>query len=185
MIVRSVVRLLLDRQGAAAAEMALVTPMLVILMFGAMELGKYFLDEHVVVKAVREGARYAARQSLLKVSCTGGTPTVDSTVEGQIKNVVRTGIPDPVNDTTDPPRVWYWPTFANNSGTVTVTVTCYSNSGGGGTTTVYNGVYQDMTNVPRVTVTAAVPYTPLLGSIGFNVTGLHLRSTEQAAVMGI
>jgi Flp pilus assembly protein TadG len=183
-IVRSVARLLLDRQGAAAAEMALVTPMLIILMFGAMELGKYFLDEHVVVKSVREGARYAARQSLTKLSCTGGTPTVDATVEGQIKNVVRTGIPDPVNDTTDPPRVWYWPTFASNAGTVTVTLTCYDNSGGG-STTVYNGVYQDMTNFPRVTVTAAVPYTPLLGSIGFSATGLHLRSTEQAAVMGI
>ena len=52
-----------DRAGAAAAEMALVTPLLMIIMFGAMELGKYFLDEHVVAKAVRDGARYAARRS--------------------------------------------------------------------------------------------------------------------------
>ena len=32
------------------------------LMFGAVELGNYFLNEHSLVKAVRDGARYAARQ---------------------------------------------------------------------------------------------------------------------------
>ena len=38
-----------DSNGAAAAEMALVMPLLLIIMFGAMELGKFFLDQHVVV----------------------------------------------------------------------------------------------------------------------------------------
>ena len=53
--------LLASDDAAAAAEMALVVPLLVILMFGSFELGRYFLDEHVVVKAVRDGARYASR----------------------------------------------------------------------------------------------------------------------------
>ena len=43
-----------DSNGAAAAEMALVMPLLLIIMFGAMELGKFFLDQHVVVKSVRD-----------------------------------------------------------------------------------------------------------------------------------
>ena len=36
--------------GAAAVEMALVAPLLLALLFGSVELGKYFLDQHVVVK---------------------------------------------------------------------------------------------------------------------------------------
>ena len=53
-------RLSSDRRGAAAAEMALVTPLLLVILFGAVELGNYFYNEHIVVKAVRDGARFAA-----------------------------------------------------------------------------------------------------------------------------
>ena len=51
-------RLRLNRcqSGVAAVEMALVAPLLLALLFGSVELGKYFLDQHVVVKAVRDGA---------------------------------------------------------------------------------------------------------------------------------
>src|SRR3546814_9752890 len=83
MLWRSLAR---DRSGAAAAEMALVSPMLIILMFGSFELGNYFLDEHVVLKAVRDGARYAARQNFTTMPCSG-TPTADAA----IKNLVRYG----------------------------------------------------------------------------------------------
>src|SRR3546814_16622191 len=66
--------------------MALVWPMLILLMFGSFELGNYFLDEHVVLKAVRDGARYAARQNFTTMPCSG-TPTADAA----IKNLVRYG----------------------------------------------------------------------------------------------
>src|SRR3546814_14553595 len=58
----------------------------IILMFGSFELGIYFLDEHVVLKAVRDGARYAARQNFTTMPCSG-TPTADAA----IKNLVRYG----------------------------------------------------------------------------------------------
>src|SRR3546814_8876490 len=77
MLWRSLAR---DRSGAAAAEMALVSPMLIILMFGSFELGNYFLDEHVVLKAVRDGARYAARQNFTTMPCSG-TPTADAAIK--------------------------------------------------------------------------------------------------------
>src|SRR3546814_6902005 len=64
--------------------MALVSPMLILLMFGSFELGNYFLDEHVVLKAVRDGARYAARQNFTTMPCSG-TLTADAA----IKNLVR------------------------------------------------------------------------------------------------
>ena len=90
-------RLLANRSGAAAAEMALVTPLLVILMFGSAEIGKFFWDEHLVVKAVRDGARFAARQSFASMPC-GGPAANDA----QIRNLVRYGTP--VVTATDKPR---------------------------------------------------------------------------------
>jgi len=53
-----------NKDAAAAAEMAIVTPILVSLMFGSFEMGNYFLSEHVVAKAVRDGGWLVLRFSL-------------------------------------------------------------------------------------------------------------------------
>ena len=50
-----------DSRGAAAAEMALVLPLLLVILFGSLELGNYFMNEHTLIKAVRDGARFAGR----------------------------------------------------------------------------------------------------------------------------
>lgn len=154
-----------DRSGVAAAEMALVTPLLVALMFGTFELGRYFLDSHVVVKGVRDGARFAGRQPFTEMPC-GGT----ATDEADIKDLVRTGT------TTDgaPARLPYW----SNPATITVTITCDS-------TAAYtaSGIYSYPTGgARRVTVTAQVPYVTLFG-FAFGAVNVHGRS--DAAVMGI
>ena len=166
-------RLRLDRRGSAAAEMALVTPLLAGLMFGSLELGKFFWDEHMVVKAVRDGARYAARQRFATMPCGG--PAAN---ESQIRNVVRYG--KPVVTVADKPLLYYW----TNPATITVAINCYANAGVGGSR-VYNGVYADQASVPRVTVSAAVPYRPLIGVIGFNSIGLTLNASSQATVFGL
>ncbi len=57
MTMRALRRLMGSNGGAAAAEMALVTPLLLIIMAGGLEVGNYFMDEHRLVKAVRDGAR--------------------------------------------------------------------------------------------------------------------------------
>lgn len=43
--------------GAAAVEFALVLPVLVLLLLGAIDWGYYFYTREVVVNAAREGAR--------------------------------------------------------------------------------------------------------------------------------
>jgi hypothetical protein len=147
--------------------MALITPFLAILMFGSFETGKYFLDAHVVQKAVRDGARFASRQSFTGMPC-GGTPTN----EGNIKNVVRYGKLSPA--TGDEPRLAYW----TDPATITVAVACDS-------TVAYTnkGLY---TVVPggarRVTVKATVPYVSLLG---MRFGGAAINADSQSAVMGI
>jgi Flp pilus assembly protein TadG len=163
----------MDRRGAAAAEMALVAPLLATIMFGSLELGKYFWDEHIILKGVRDGARFASRQSFANMPCGGS-----ATNEAQIKNLVRFGKTTVTG--TDKPRLHYW---ASNS-TITVTITCYENTGVDGAR-VYDGIYSARPNVPVVKVTAAVPYAPIVGSFGFDAGGLSLNAYSESTVFGL
>lgn len=151
----------------------MVMPFLLVLMFGSLEFGKYFLDEHVVVKAVRDGARYASRQSFAGMAC-GAT----ATNETQIRNLVRYG--KVTVGVGDKPRLFYW----TDPTSITVTTTCYDNSGAGGTR-VYSGVYTGRATVPRVTVRARVPYQPIAASFGFRNIGLFLDARSQSPVLGL
>jgi len=162
--------LIRNKNGAAAAEMALVTPLLLIIMCGAFELGNFFLDEHILVKGVRDGARFAARQNFSNYpSCSGAVadPLLTNT-----RNVVKTGLPSGGTD-----RLPYWAAT-----TISVTMSCATTAGG----QTMSGIYRGRTSgAPIVTVSATVPYTPVLRSFGFRGTGLNLNATQQAAVMGI
>lgn len=160
-------------QGAAAAEMALILPFLMVLMFGSFELGHYFWNEHKVVKAVRDGARFAGRQSFTKYPCSGSTQVdtalSDTTLETQIKNLTRTGT---INGS-GTPKVYGW-----DASEVSVTYSCPG-------TAVNTGIYKSLANAPRVKVVATVPYPSLFNVLGFNSTGLNVVAQSQASVMGI
>lgn len=171
-MIRALASLLRNRRGAAAAEMAMVAPLLVVIMFGSAEMGKFFWDEHVVIKAVRDGARYATRQKFSQMPC-GGT----ATNEAAIKNVVRYGVPVV---TTEQPRLFYW----TDDSTITVTIDCYDNAGTDGAR-VYDGIYSTQTNVPRVIVTAEVPYSPIIASIGVDASSFELNAKSEGTVFGL
>jgi Flp pilus assembly protein TadG len=47
--------------GAAAVEFALILPLLVLLVLGAMDFGHRLYLQHIITNASREGARYAAK----------------------------------------------------------------------------------------------------------------------------
>ena len=163
----AVISLIRDRRAAAAAEMALVMPLLILIMFASFEMGNFFWDAHIADKAVRDGARFAARQSFADMPC-GGTPTNLLAIQ----ELTRTG----QTNGGIPPRIYGWAT-----GHVTVTVTCdtansYSNA----------GIYQGLTGGSRrVTVAAAIPYPSLFKFVGINTTGMTINAQSEAAVMGI
>jgi Flp pilus assembly protein TadG len=170
--------LLEDRNGAAAAEMALLLPLLMVMLFATFEGGYFLWNEHKVVKSVRDGVRYAGRQPFSAFTCPG---TVDGTVEAAIKNVTRTGFPDGDNPNiagTDNPTVVGW---SNTPPGVTVTLSCTSSVG---------GIYaSNSSTAPIVTVSASVPYpsSPLSGLVavlGFD-TDINLNATAKSPVMGI
>jgi hypothetical protein len=161
--------------GAAAAEMAMVLPFLLALMFGSAELGNYFLDEHGLVKQVRDGARYASRLPLeANYTCPN---TVNPAAETLVENVVKTGTVDGTG--TGRFNDGYWDrACAGVAQPISVTIRCVSNDD-------YDGIYQSLTgDIPIVKVSAAIGYRSVLGELGIPTADLCLRAESEAAVVG-
>lgn len=155
-----------DDRGSPSAEMALLLPILFALIFGSLELGNYFMTEHKVMKAVRDGARYAARRPTTDYpNCVPSDAVIDDT-----RNVTRTG----QVASGGAPRV-------GGTWTIAVTATC-DNSG------TYAGIYVPANfpnGTPVVRVTARVPYTSIVGRLGLADLSLTLNAHSEAAVTGV
>ena len=170
MSMRALRRLVASNGGAAAAEMALVTPLLLLIMAGGLEVGNYFMDEHRLTKAVRDGARFAARKDFTNFATCNASP--GGTVATDTQNLVRTSY---LSGGTDQLSNWA-------GGTITVTTRCSTGNG----TVTYAGLYKDMANGARmVEVSASVTHLPLLAPFGFNLIGSTLNAKQEAAVAGV
>jgi Flp pilus assembly protein TadG len=158
-----------DTNAAAAAEMALVLPLLLVILFGSVELGNYFMNEHSLLKSVRDGARFAARQSFtLYPDCS----TVDSSVVTNTQNIVSYGYLSGTAVLT--PNI--------SASDITVSTSCATSAAGETMLGIYRG---RSTGAQMVTVTASVPYRPILAAFGFTGIGLDLNASSEAAVTGI
>jgi Flp pilus assembly protein TadG len=78
------------RRGAAVVEMAIILPVLVLLIFGALELGRAVMVKHILEEAARAGCRVATLENaqlsdvtsivdlaMANAAITGYTITVD------------------------------------------------------------------------------------------------------------
>jgi Flp pilus assembly protein TadG len=175
-----------DCRGSAAVELALVMPLLLVILFGSVELGNYFMNQHTLVKAVRDGARFAARQSFTNYTgCSGDVPTPGSagSANENTKLIVRKG----TLDGTAPDLLPNWSTA-----TFSATVTCIASVNGQPMLGIYRSRFGSTCNgaaangcAQVVTVRARMDYLPVLRVFGFNGIGLHLNAASQAAVAGI
>jgi Flp pilus assembly protein TadG len=158
-----------DTGAAAAAEMALILPMLLTIMFGGLEAGAYLWTEHKVIKGVRDGARFAARQPFSSFSCSAMT---NNTALTQVKNLTRTG-----QLTGGTAKVAGW-----GDNQVNVVVACNAPVANSYTS---GGLYKTQTGgAIHVTVSAEVPYPSLFQSLGFDTSDVVVKSSAHAAVMG-
>ena len=166
-------QLLRDTSGAAAAEMVLVVPFLLVTSFGAVDLGNYFLSAHVVEKAVRDASRYAARLPMLDYA--GCTVPSGGTAELGTQRVARFGDPGG----TGSQRLAGW--TADNM--TSLDIACDDGTSGNNWAT--GGIYVDFPDgAPVVTVRTTVPYHTLFSMIGFGDVTFNLHAEAQAAVIG-
>ena len=159
-----IARFIRNRVGTAATEFALALPMMLALLFGAMEAGHFFWTQHKIVKSVRDGARFASRLEVERV-CAG-----DTTLLTEIRNVTATG--QFAGGGT--PKVPGW-----QPGSVNVAISCGS--------FVNTGIYSDLGDEgPLVTVSSgAVLYPSILGGLGFIDNTINLSARSSTAVVGI
>ena len=163
-------------EGNAAAEMAMVLPFLLVLMFGSAELGNYFLDEHGLVKQVRDGARFASKLPLqANYACPAATATAGA--KTLIANVTKTGTVTGTGTGRFDATYWTRNCGAGNP-TLTISVRCVSNAN-------YTGIYQSLpTDIPVVKVSAAISYRSVLGTLGLPTANLCLKAESEAPVVG-
>ncbi|QIK95674.1 pilus assembly protein [Sphingomonas sp. HDW15A] len=164
-------KMLRDRGGSAAVEMVMVTPLLLTIMFGATELGRYFWSEHQLIKAVRDASIWASRQTIDNFNCA--TSTVSTTVTNATRNLVKTGVASGGTN-----RL---PNWSNAGASITLSLNCVTAAGG----TTLAGIYTaNAGKVPVLTITATLPYNSIMHGFGLNRT-FTMQASQQTAVMGV
>lgn len=167
-------------RGAAAAELALLLPLLVLIMFGTMELGNLFLTQHALSKQVRDGARYASRLTLsADYACSADPADVFADYdETTVVNVTQRGTVDTSGTGRFNQDQW---AAACAGDSVEVSVRCVPKG------TTYTGIYAELPgDIPVVSVSADIDYQPILtNAIGFNNAGICLTANSEAAVIGL
>ncbi len=150
-------RLLSDQRGSSAAEMVLMMPLLVLLLFGSVEIGYYFYTEHRVIDLARNYSRFAARRVVLSESACPDAAAVKAEVLARLP--------------LDMPYITDWNTSSD------VTIACDS----GVTTGIYESTGRDG---PVVTVTTQGTYPTLFTFLGFTDARWTVSATQHAALIG-
>jgi len=162
--------------GIAAVEFAIVVPLLLILLVGIIDFGRLLTDHQAINKSVRDATRFLTR---VKVDCAAAgsgaisTYLVDPSYATIAQNLALTGkasTPTVPSDYLLP----YW----TDPATLSMTVNCVANGGN------YAGVFTDLAYIPRITVTADVPFSFLFGTIVFSSANITLSAFHNEVNVG-
>jgi Flp pilus assembly protein TadG len=166
--------------------MVFVTPMLLALMFGSVELGNLFMSQHTLEKQVRDGARFASRLAIAKAYSCPGTVFADANANDEIINVTKTGAVSGTGFAR-----WgtsYWSRTCDDAApVVAVSVSCVAKDSIDTGNTGSTGIYTSLggSDIPVVTVAGSVKYRSVLGTLGFNALDVCMKAQSQAAVQGL
>jgi TadE-like protein len=152
-------------RGTAAVEFAMLAPVMLIMAFGLLEVGRMLFDYQAINSGVRVAARYLSRVPL---DCSG----VNTAPVQAARNIAYTGTPDGSGDR----LVSYW----DGSGAqLSVTLNCTPNyphvscAPWNGTPAIGPDPGRTPPLCTQITVTATVPFpliTMLPLGIGPNIT---------------
>jgi Flp pilus assembly protein TadG len=70
------------QEGSAAVEFAIILPILLLLLLGALDMGHMYYMDHLITNASREGARYAAKY-------TGAAQPTSAQVSSYVKSTLN------------------------------------------------------------------------------------------------
>ena len=168
--------------GNAAAELALILPIMLLLLFGSVELGNLFLDQHALSKQVRDGARFASRLPLSATyTCPSdvfatSSPTPDAKILNVTKNGVVEGTGHPRWDST------YWArNCTGQATTLQISYRCVDKDASG-----LDGIYTGLDgDLAVVKVSGQVRYRSILTAVGLNLTNVCMTAEAETPVVGL
>ena len=139
------------RQGVAAVEFVLILPLIALMLFGTIDIGRLLFDYQAVSKSVRDATRYLTRvdEGTLGLTCagvTGAGPIAEA------RNLALRG----TIDATKPYLLGYW----TDPLTVAVSSSCVPNTADPKT---YQGFFSTVDQIPSITVNATVSFPVLSG----------------------
>lgn len=162
-----------ESEGIASVEFVLVLPVLVLMLFGTIELGRLLVDYQLANKSVRDSIRYLSRvrDQAIAAQCPGGgqlwpSPAPTLTVTNAV-NLAMTGsiaTPGPGDY-----LLGYW----DDPKTIKVWVDCTDNGAN-----QFSGAFQGVAYIPRLTMEAKVSFPSSFGWLlsvfeDFTITVTH------------
>jgi hypothetical protein len=168
------------REGIASVEFAIVLPILVLMLFGAIEFGRLLVDYQVANKSVRDAVRYLSRvrDTAITGICPGGgylwppAKAIQPPTQ-QIRYAVNLAMTGSIDKPTVPSDylLGYWvdPTKVE----IQVIPPCTDN-----TTGTFSGAYQYSDYIPELEMTATVAFPSGFGWLlsfldDFTITVTH------------
>ena len=158
-----------SRRGNAGVEFALLLPLLTLICFGAIELGRALHDYHVVNQTVRDAARHLGRSAYTCSTAAPGSCSTCNAQSGLCSGGCSFVNPSDVTDgvaiamTGDisgaSPLLAYW-TPTSSPGEIDIQICALDNS-----IANMSGPYEGKTVVPHVRVQANVDFTFLFGQL--------------------
>ncbi len=178
-------------RGNAGVEFALLLPILTLLCFGSIEIGRALHDYHVVTESVRDGARYLGR---LSYDCTGAAAGSCSTCNAQtgacagsgctltdaagVLEGVSLAMTGRTNGGSELLAYWQHPP-ASASNEVNIQVCAVDNSG-----STYSGLYAGSPVVPHVRMQANVDFEFLFGQLVVSNSAIDFEIAHNVVVTG-
>lgn len=163
--------LLKDKQGTAAAEFAMILPLLIIFLAVVLDFGRLMMDYHAASKSIRDASRYLTR---VGVTCDASGGAVDNSLDTTIaKNLALSG------SVTTPVAGDYLLSYWTDPGSISITITCIENVG------QFSGRYETVGFIPSIAVTATIPFTMLFGTIVYSGPQLSFVTTTNMVWMSL
>ena len=150
-------RLYRARAGTAAVEFVLILPLLALLVFGTIDLGRLLADYQTASQGIRDAARYLSRAdpAVLGIDCALGVVDDGSAPALEAMNLAMTGTIDGSGGYV----LGYWTdTSTLAAAGITVAVDCEDNSGA-----AYIGLYSTVAAVPSLRMSADLSFPMLNG----------------------
>lgn len=151
----------------------MVLPLLALMLFGTIDIGRLLMDYQLVSKTMRDATRLLARSDDIGLTCTGVDAAKQDVID--VKNLALKG----TITATDPNLLGYW----TNPASIAITARCIANDDGGGTK-IYQGFYAGDTQIYSVTMSATIPFPLLNGWILNEGTGLTFNVSHEEIHIG-